>query len=435
MSQTTNQPDIQAIQRRTVRVLTAGQVFSGFGLGSTLSIGSLLAQQLSGTTAWAGAAATFSTLGAATWAIPLARRANARGRRVALATGAAIAISGASLIIAATALNFFPLLLVALFLLGAGSATGLQARFAATDLPASKSTGRDLSIVVWATTVGAVVGPNLFGPGEALGALLGLPEMTGPFFVTILSQLTATCIFWFGLRPDPLQTAQKLGDAKAAKPKLSIGTAIQTLREYPRAAYAVATIALSHMVMVSVMSMTPAHLEQHGASLVVVGFTISVHIAGMYAFSPIFGILSDKIGQIQTVILGQAIYIAALLFAGIGMEDKQSVLLGLFLLGLGWSAATVSAAALLTTTLPREQKTNVQGMSDSLMNLSGALGGAVAGSIMTALMFVGLNLAAMVPVSVILILTGLTLLRDRREKNAAGKDVDPDQNLSTAFLD
>ena len=435
MSQTAKQPNIASIQRRTVRVLTAGQVFSGFGLGSTLSIGSLLAQQLSGTTAWAGAAATFSTLGAATWAIPLARRANARGRRVALASGAAIAISGASLIITATALNFFPLLLVALFLLGAGSATGLQARFAATDLPASKSTGRDLSIVVWATTVGAVVGPNLFGPGEVLGAWLGLPEMTGPFFVTILSQLTATCIFWFGLRPDPLQTAQKLGDAKAAKPKLSIGTAIQTLREYPRAAYAVATIALSHMVMVSVMSMTPAHLEAHGASLVVVGFTISVHIAGMYAFSPIFGILSDKIGQIQTVILGQAIYIAALLFAGIGMEDKQSVLLGLFLLGLGWSAATVSAAALLTTTLPREQKTNVQGMSDSLMNLSGALGGAVAGSIMTALMFVGLNLAAMVPVSVILILTGLTLLRDRREKNAAGKDVDPDQNLSTAFLD
>lgn len=426
---------IQAIQRRTVRVLTAGQVFSGFGLGSTLSIGSLLAKELSGTSAWAGAAATFSTLGAAAWAIPLARRAYARGRRVALATGAAIAISGASLIIAATALQFFPLLLVALFLLGAGSATGLQARFAATDLPATKSTGRDLSIVVWATTVGAVVGPNLFGPGEVLGAWLGLPEMTGPFFITILSQITATSIFWFGLRPDPLQTAQKLGDAKAAKPKLSIGTAIQTLREYPRAAYAVVTIALSHMVMVSVMSMTPAHLEQHGASLVVVGFTISVHIGGMYAFSPIFGWLSDKFGKIQTVLLGQVIYIAALLFAGIGMDDQQSVLLGLFLLGIGWSASTVSASALLTTSLPAAQKTNVQGMSDSLMNLSGALGGAVAGSIMAALMFVGLNLAAMAPVSVILIFTGVTLLRGRREKAAAAKADGVPANLSTTYLE
>jgi MFS family permease len=432
VSQTTQQPDLQAIQRKTVRVLTAGQVFSGFGLGSTLSIGSLLALQLSGTTAWAGAAATFSTLGAAAWAIPLARRAYARGRRVALATGAAIAITGASLIITATALKFFPLLLVALFLLGAGSATGLQARFAATDLPANKSTARDLSIVVWATTVGAVVGPNLFGPGEILGAWLGLPEMTGPFFITILSQITATCIFWFGLRPDPLLTAQKLGDAKAAKPKLSIGTAIQTLREHPVAAYAVATIALSHMVMVSVMSMTPAHLEQHGASLAVVGFTISIHIGGMYAFSPIFGWLADKFGKIKTVLLGQTIYVAALLFAGIGMENEQSVLLGLFLLGLGWSASTVSASALLSTSLPKEQKTNVQGMSDSLMNLSGALGGAVAGSIMAALMFVGLNLSAMAPVSLILIFTGLTLLRGRREN--ASKSATELENPTTPYM-
>ncbi len=407
-------PDIQALQRKTVRVLTAGQVLSGFGLGSTLSIGSLLAQDLTGSTAWAGAAATFSTLGAATWAIPLARRAYAKGRRVALASGAAIAITGATLIITATAIRFFPLLLLALFLLGAGSATGLQARFAATDPPSTKSTGRDLSVVVWATTVGAVIGPNLFGPGEIIGGWLGLPHMTGPFFLTILSQIAASSVFWFGLRPDPLLTAQQLGDARAAKPKLSIGSAIQTLREYPKAAYAVASIALSHMVMVSVMSMTPAHLKEHGATLVVVGFTISIHIAGMYAFSPIFGWLSDKIGKIQTVVLGQAIFIAALLFAGIGSEDHQSVLIGLFLLGLGWSAATVSASALLTSSLPIELKTNVQGLSDSLMNLSGAFGGAIAGSIMAALMFVGLNLAALVPVSVILILTGLTLLRDKR---------------------
>jgi MFS family permease len=406
--------DLPALQRRTVRVLTVGQVLSGFGLGSTLSIGSLLAQDLTGSTAWAGAAATFSTLGAATWAIPLARRAYAKGRRVALASGAAIAITGAALIITAAGIRFFPLLLVALFLMGAGSATGLQARFAATDLPSTKSTGRDLSLVVWATTIGAVIGPNLFGPGEIIGGWLGLPHMTGPFFITIISQILASSVFWFGLRPDPLLTVQQLGDVRAAKPKLSIGSAISTLRKYPKAAYAVASIALSHMVMVSVMSMTPAHLKEHGATLVVVGFTISVHIAGMYAFSPIFGWLSDKLGKIQTVVLGQLIYIAALLFAGLGMNDHQSVLIGLFLLGLGWSAATVSGAALLTSTLPAEEKTNVQGLSDSLMNLSGAFGGAISGSIMAALMFVGLNFAAMIPVSIILVLTGLVLLKNKQ---------------------
>jgi MFS family permease len=400
------------LQRKTIRVLTAGQVLSGFGLGSTLSIGSLLAAHLSGSPAWAGSAATFSTLGAASWAIPLARLAYKRGRRVSLATGAAIAITGASLVITAAAVQIFPLLLVALFLLGAGSAVGLQARFAATDLPSSRSTGRDLSVVVWATTFGAVIGPNMFGPGEIVGHALGLPSMTGPFLFTIVSQIAATSVFWFGLRPDPLLVAKQLNAAKT-KGKTSFATAIATLKQYPRAAFAISAIALSHMVMVSVMSMTPIHMKGMGFDLVVVGFTISLHIAGMYAFSPVFGWLSDKLGRVQTVILGQTIYVAALAIAGFGQDSRVMVTIGLFLLGLGWSASTVGGAALLTATLPVEEKTNVQGLSDSLMNLSGAFGGAVAGSILTAFMFLGVNLAALIPVFLIVIFAGITRLRAR----------------------
>ena len=401
------------LQRKTIRVLTAGQVLSGFGLGSTLSIGSLLAAHLSGSPAWAGSAATFSTLGAATWAIPLARLAYQRGRRVSLATGAAIAITGASLVITAAAVQIFPLLLVALFLLGAGSAVGLQARFAATDLPSNRSTGRDLSVVVWATTFGAVIGPNLFGPGEIVGHALGLPSMTGPFVFTIVAQIAATSVFWFGLRPDPLLVAKQLNAAKT-KGKTSFATAIATLKKYPMAAFAISAIALSHMVMVSVMSMTPIHMKGMGFDLVVVGFTISLHIAGMYAFSPVFGWLSDKLGRVQTVILGQTIYVAALAIAGFGQDSRVMVTIGLFLLGLGWSASTVGGAALLTATLPVEEKTNVQGLSDSLMNLSGAFGGAVAGSILTAFMFLGVNLAALIPVFLIVIFAGVTRLRSAR---------------------
>jgi len=400
------------LQKKTIRVLTAGQVLSGFGLGSTLSIGSLLAAELSGTPAWAGSAATFSTLGAATWAIPLARLAYARGRRVSLATGAAVAITGAALVITSAAVHFFPLLLVALFLLGAGSAVGLQARFAATDLPSNRSTGRDLSVVVWATTFGAVIGPNLFGPGEIVGRALGLPTMTGPFVFTILAQALATTVFWFGLRPDPLLVAKQLNAAKT-KGKTSFATAFATLRKYPLAAFAITAIALSHMVMVSVMSMTPIHMKGMGFDLVVVGFTISLHIAGMYAFSPIFGWLSDKLGRVKTVILGQLIFVAALGIAGFGQDDRTLVTIGLFLLGLGWSASTVGGAALLTATLPIEEKTNVQGLSDSLMNLSGAFGGAIAGSILAAFMFLGLNLEALIPVFAIVIFAGIVRLRTR----------------------
>jgi MFS family permease len=410
-----NENGLEFLQKRTVRTLALGQILGGFGLGSTLSIGALLAAELSGTVAWSGAAATFSTLGAAIWAIPLARLAFARGRRIALALGAALAISGAGLVILAAAVKFFPLLLGALFLLGSGSAASLQARFAATDIPTNKKVGKDLSLVVWATTIGAVTGPNLFGPGEVVGNWLGLPELTGPFVFTIAAQFLATTVFWFGLRPDPLLVAKQIAaDTLKTKPKVSLASAFATLKQFPVAAYAMVSIALSHMVMVSVMSMTPVHVTSHGGSLTFVGFVISLHILGMYAFAPLFGILSDKIGPVKTIVTGQLVFVAALVTAGLGSETEHLVTLGLFLLGVGWSAATVSGSALLATSVPVEQKTNVQGLSDSLMNLSGAFGGAIAGTIVSLHLFAGLNMAALVPVAVIVVFS--VLVRNQRAK-------------------
>ncbi len=397
--------DIEQIQRRTIRVLALGQVLGGFGLGSVLSIGSLLAKDLSGSEAWAGSAATFSTLGSAIWAIPLARLAYARGRRVSLALGAGFAIAGAITVINAAGFRSFPLLLLGIFLLGAGSATSLQARFAATDIPSAGKTGRSIGLVVWATTVGAVTGPNLFGPGEELGKALGLAPLAGPFLFTVAAQTFSTLIFWFGLRPDPLKYAQQIQkDAGKTKHKISFKSAVQTLKAYPVARFAVLSIALSHMVMVSVMAMTPVHLQHMGHDVVIIGFTISLHIAGMYALSPLMGYFADKIGKIQTIFLGQTLFVAALLFAGIGHADRLMVTIGLTLLGLGWSAATVAGSALLSATLPANEKTNVQGLSDSLMNLSGAFGGAVAGLLLASFHFEGLNAIALIPVAVISVL-------------------------------
>ena len=394
--------NIEQIQRRTVRVLALGQVLGGFGLGSVLSIGSLLAKDLSGSEAWAGSAATFSTLGSAIWAIPLARLAYAKGRRVSLALGAGFAIAGAITVINAAGLRSFPLLLLGIFLLGAGSATSLQARFAATDIPSAGKTGRSIGLVVWATTVGAVTGPNLFGPGEELGNALGLAPLAGPFLFTVAAQTCSTLIFWFGLKPDPLKYAQQIQkDAGKAKHKISFKSALQTLKAYPVAQFAVMSIALSHMVMVSVMAMTPVHLEHMGYDIVIVGFTISLHIAGMYALSPLMGYLADKLGKMQTILLGQFVFVAALLFAGIGHADRLMVTIGLTLLGLGWSAATVAGSALLSSTLPAEEKTNVQGLSDSVMNLSGAFGGAIAGLLLASFHFEGLNAIALIPVAVV----------------------------------
>ena len=398
--------ELAKIQAKTVRTLAIGQALGGFGFGSTLSVGAIMATELSGSAAWSGAAATLSTLGSAFVAIPLAKIAAKRGRRYALATGAGLAIFGAIGMILAATLRSFPIELGALFLLGAATAVGLQARFAAADIPTNRPKAKDISIVVWATTLGAVVGPNLIAPGEALGLGLGLPHLAGPFVLTIIAQSLSTAFFWFGLKPDPLLLAQQMSGGNGNIPQRKFKEAASIIRTKPIAAFAVVSIALSHMVMVSVMSMTPAHLSGEGHSLADVGFTISLHVAGMYAFSPLFGIISDKFGARPTILTGQLILLISLAVSGFGANNFTLVVIGLFLLGLGWSAGTVAGSALLSQELSTEEKPVVQGFSDSLMSLSGAFGGAISGTILTLYGFGGLNAAALLPVIMIVLAAG-----------------------------
>jgi MFS family permease len=397
--------NLAKIQAKTVRTLALGQALGGFGFGSTLSVGAIMATELSGSAAFSGAAATLSTLGSAFAAIPLANVAARRGRRYALGLGAGLAILGAIGMITAAALRSFPVELIALFFLGSANAVSLQARFAAADIPTSRPKAKDISIVVWATTFGAVIGPNLIAPGEALGVTLGLPHLAGPFLLTILAQTLSTSVFWFGLKPDPLVLAQKIDSEKQALQRRKFREAIPIIRQKPIAAFAVISIALSHMVMVSVMSMTPAHLSITGHSLSDVGFTISLHVAGMYALSPIFGVISDRVGARKTIILGQLILLFSLAVSGFGANNFSMVVLGLFLLGLGWSSATVAGSALLSESLDISEKPVVQGLSDSLMNLSGAFGGAISGTILILFGFAGLNAAALLPVVLIVFAT------------------------------
>jgi MFS family permease len=401
----TTEHDLEVLQRRVRRILILGQVMAGLGMGATLSMGAILASRLSGSEAWSGMAATMSTLGAALAAVPLARLASRSGRRISLFTGALLAASGAIITIVSTMVAFFPMLLVGLALIGVGTAVNLQSRFAATDIANDRTRSRDLSLVVWATTVGAVSGPNLITPGEALGSFLGLPELAGPFVFTLAAQTLAAVVYFVGLRPDPLLLARELArDPNSAGAK-SLGPSVDNLVV---ARTAIISIALSHATMVAVMAMTPVHLVHHGASLAIVGFTISLHIAGMYALAPVFGMLSDRIGRIPTILVGQVILLASLLFTGFGSENELAVVIGLVLLGLGWSAATVAGSTLLSESTIIEKRAARQGISDLVMSGSGAAGGALAGVVLAFLGYNGLSFVALALVAGVVVRITLT---------------------------
>ena len=398
--------ELARVQRRTVWVLSLGQILGGLAFGATLSLGAVLAAEISGDEAFSGLAAAGVTLGTAALAIPLAALARRRGRRLSLATGMVIALLGVILVVLAVGGGSFPLLLVAFALVGAGQAANLQTRFAAADLATDATRGRDLSVVVWATTIGAVLGPNLTAPGEVLGQLVGMPPLTGPYLITVVAQIMAILLYLVALRPDPLLLAQRVvASARAA------GAAIAK-PDVPRVArYAIFAVAAAHGTMVSVMAMTPVHLLHHGASLSIIGLTISLHIAGMYALSPVFGILADRWGRVPTIMVGQALLTAALLTASFGAESSVTVTVALVLLGLGWSATTVSGSALLTEASSEDRRTRRQGMSDLIMSLVGAAGAILAGLVLSWIGYGGLALAVGVLVVATVLLAPLARVR------------------------
>lgn len=425
--------EVRRIHTRSVRVLVAAQAVGAVGVTIGVATSSLLARDLSGSDALAGLAQTAGVVGSALAAFGLARLMATRGRRVGQVTGLLVGALGAVLCVVAGARGSMALLLFGSVLLGSVSAANSAARYAATDLAVANQRARSLSLVVWATTVGAVLGPNLVGPSGRVAESLGLPELTGAYLFGAVAMLLAAAVVGFLLRPDPLLTARALatgtqpsagatgapggstrsGGAAPDTRKLGVDEANvwQVLASRPPLVAAVVAMACAHVVMVSVMIMTPLHMEHGGSQLEVIGLVVSLHVFGMFAFSPLVGLAADRWGRTVTLFVGAAVLMVALvLCASSPTGTSPQIATGLFLLGVGWSFATVSASTLVVDHSPLAHRTQVQGFGDVTMWLAAAGGGALAGGIVEGWGYATLAVAAAV-VCCGVVAAGLVLAR------------------------
>jgi len=417
-----------------VRALSVSQVLGGIGVATVLTVSTLVAASISGSDIVGGLAVTFAVVGAALMSIPMARLAARRGRRPALLAGYAVATVGAVVAAVGAALGNAAVLLAALVAVGGGTTAGLAARYAATDLAAPGRRARDLSLVVWAMTVGSVAGPNLAGPAQGVAAGYGVVAVAGPFLLSGVAFALAAVTVTVGLRPDPLRvvwanslrsgtvpSGAVLGDvtrsgavdsgagvASAARDRTA---GWRALWGSPHARLALLGIVLCHTVMVALMSMTPVHMDHGGASLDVIGVVISLHIAGMFALSPLIGWLADRIGRVPVLAVGAGLLVAAAAVAGSAPASGAVQLsIGLVLLGIGWSCGLVAGSALLTESVPVAVRPDAQGISDLLMNAGGAVGGALAGTAVAVASFGGLALASgllVLPFCAVIVATSL----------------------------
>jgi MFS family permease len=406
--------EVAAVQRRTLRLLFVTQVISGVGVAIGASVGALLAADIAGIGV-SGVALSANVIGAALFAVPATAIVHRHGRRLSLAAGYFTAAAGSIILVIAAMRGSIPLLFLGFLLFGGATAAGLQARYAAVDLAPPALRGRHLSFVVWATTLGAIIGPSLAPVAGSSIARFGVPTLAGPFFFSALLLALATLLLLAFLRPDPAVVARSVAghaDAPAAgEQRAGMRAALRVVGWNTAARLGGSAMAVGHVVMIGVMTMTPVHIRGAGHdaahTLRIVGLVLSFHIAGMFAFAPAVGWLTDRLGRRPVIFGGIAVLLAACAFAGTAGHHPAGLAGALMLLGLGWSATMVAGSTLLSDSVSGELRASAQGLSDLLMGLAGASAGAISGVIVEAWGYPTLTLLAALATVPLIVLASL----------------------------
>ena len=367
-----------ATRRKLLAALfaSAGLARTGFLLAVTVT--TLVARDLLGSATLAGIPVAMATVGIAVGTRPLSRLMGRIGRRNGMVVGAAIAGVGALLAAIATNIGGFALLLTGLFILGFGASADRLSRYAAADVSAPEQTGRAIALIVWAGTIGAIVGPALLEPSEGLAETLGLDGLSGAYLLAAAAVAAGGLLTWLFLRPDPLSFAPQAPASGSRS-----GASMAGLFRNGTMRFALVALAIGQIMMVIIMVITPIHIRDAGGSLGAVGAVISAHTIGMFAVSPISGRLSDRIGAGRVVLAGLGLLLVASLGASLAAGDAQALLIvSLFFLGLGWNLEFVGGSALVVEIAPASQRLQVQGIADSIVWMSAAVAGVASGIVL-----------------------------------------------------
>lgn len=426
---------LAADRSRALRTL-----FAGVGLGSTgyiaaATVSAIVATELAGTSTLAGVPAATVVLGSAFGSAWLSALMARHGRRAGLVTGYAVGTVGAVITLAAVFARSFPLFLAGTALLGIANSANQLSRYAAADMVPGSRRASTLSTVVWAGTIGGVLGPNL---GTLAGRTLadaGIPELAGVYIVTLLLVAAAAATSWAFLRPDPSKLAwrpdEAFGPGTVPSDRADAGASptgaapsypnasVRELLRRARVRAAVLALVAGQVVMTLIMTMTAVHMTEHGHDIAAVGLVISGHVFGMFALSPLSGRLTDRLGPLPVILAGLTLSAtSAVIGAAAPPDGGPQLFLALFLLGYGWNLGFVAGSSLLSSGLASADRTRIQGVADALIWCSAAAASLGSGVVQSVAGF-----AALCLLGVALAVGPALVLAARRHQIAGAPDV------------
>ncbi len=386
--QTLSTEEKAAVQRKVLSALTTGQIVGGAALASSVTVGSLVVTDLLGNTGsgWAGISVATTTTGTAFAAQVLSRRMRRLGRRPGLQLGYGTALIGAVVAGLAVEARSLTLFLVGLFLFGSGQASNLLARYAAADLAEPDERSRAIGRIVFAQTFGAVGGPLTIGPAQSIGQSMGFEKYTGPWFVAALLFVLAAVNTSIRLRPDPLVLAGGVRAAGSKERLPPVMTSVRMILAIPKARLALLAMVVSQFVMVAEMAMTPVHMKLHGWENLS-PYVVSVHVAGMFAFAPLVGRYADRVGRVQSIMVGGGFLVVAGLVAAASSYHHYLLFPSMWLLGIGWNFGMIGGSTLLIEAFDIDTRVQVQGSADLVMSFCGGIAGISSGFIRSSIGF------------------------------------------------
>jgi MFS family permease len=245
--------------------------------------------------------------------------------------------------------------------------------------------------------------------------MTGLTVFASAYLIAAICLALAGLIVVIWPRPDPLLLLERdahvsIG-ASPGKQQGRIRQVVGELRGNRLARVAMIALLTAQVVMAGIMTITPVHIAHQGGSITIIGITISLHVAGMYALAPLVGLIADRFGYRITISGGIAIFLASLVIGAARADDTGWIVVSLILLGVGWSFVNVAGSALFSAVVPPAARAASQGGVDALSNLGGATAALVAGPLLFISSFSFLSIlaiVALIPLTLLMATRSLT---------------------------